>query len=145
MQWAQSLDDIYLRIKLSHRQDSPGCIDPIDPKVSLNVTHFTFEAHCIQDDLLIKYFSHFELFAGSNITKPWELTRESIGRYQVIIPKGQTGMYWDKIQEWDAPLPPNLKVWFEMKEKLNDTHVYIWEDEEEVVYCDLICRRIKSS
>ena len=128
------MKEIYLRIKLSHRHDSPGCLDPINPKIERNSTHFTFQAYCHKDDeSIVKYYTCFSLFAGTNVTKTCDLITESVGRYQVIIPKGQEGFYWDQLQGYEQPKIPGLKHWLEMKEILNDTHKYIWEDEVDVI------------
>jgi len=107
-------------------------MDPIDPEVRANVTHVKFTAYCMQDENLVNYQFQFQPFAGLNTSRPIELSVESPGKYQLILPKSQTGMYWERLHD-DNTLPiPGLRVWLEMKDKLNDTHAFIQEDEDDV-------------
>lgn len=42
--WAQSLDNIYIETKFSHRLDAPACIDILDQKIKITEKHLNLTA-----------------------------------------------------------------------------------------------------
>jgi hypothetical protein len=44
----------------------------------------------------------------------------SVGRYQFNLVKKKKDNYWKKLMEEKVPIPSNMRVWFEMKEKYQE-------------------------
>jgi hypothetical protein len=44
----------------------------------------------------------------------------SVGRYQFNLVKKKKDNYWKKLLDEKMGIPPNMRVWFEMKEKYMD-------------------------
>ena len=116
--WAQSLEDIFLEIKFAHRHDSPGCLEIKDMNVDIKNDSVKFEGYCVLGDVPIKIDFKIDTYKGLNVS---ECTHgaSSVGRYQITLKKGEKS-FWKKLLKDDTPMPPNMRVWFEMKEKYQD-------------------------
>ena len=101
--WAQSLEDIFLEIKFAHRHDSPGCLEIKDMNVDIKNDSVKFEGYCVLGDVPIKI--DFKLKKGEK-------------------------SFWKKLLKDDTPIPPNMRVWFEMKEKYQEELKEFEEKEE---------------
>jgi hypothetical protein len=116
--WAQSLDDIFIEIKFAHRHDSPGCLEIKDMNVDIKNDSVKFEGYCVLGDVPIKIDFKIDTFKALNVS---ECTHgaSSVGRYQITLKKGEKS-FWKKLLKDDFPVPPNMRVWFEMKEKYQE-------------------------
>ena len=116
--WAQSLDDIFIEIKFAHRHDSPGCLEIKDMNVDIKNDSVKFEGYCVLGDVPIKIDFKIDTFKALNVS---ECTHgaSSVGRYQITLKKGEKS-FWKKLLKEDSPIPPNMRIWFEMKEKYQD-------------------------
>jgi len=126
--WAQSLDDIFLEIKFAHRHDSPGCLEIKDMNVDIKNDSVKFEGYCVLGDVPIKIDFKIDTFKNLNVS---ECTHgaSSVGRYQITLKKGEKS-FWKKLLKDDTPIPPNMRVWFEMKEKYQEELKEFEEKEE---------------
>ena len=126
--WAQSLEDIFLEIKFAHRHDSPGCLEIKDMNVDIKNDSVKFEGYCVLGDVPIKIDFKINTFKGLNVS---ECTHgaSSVGRYQITLKKGEKS-FWKKLLKDDTPIPPNMRVWFEMKEKYHEELKEFEEKEE---------------
>ncbi len=131
IQWAQSLDNIYLQIKLSHRHDAPGCLELIDEDIRLSPSHFLLTATCKQSDYPMKFLLDLQLFDLVDDLKSTS-ERSSVGRVNIVLRKNRSG-YWKSLVKQGVPLPPNIKVWYDMRKKFEDELSYYYEQEEEEV------------
>ena len=113
--WAQSLDDIFIEIKYAHRHDSPGCLEIRDLKLDIQNNSVRFKGYCVLGDVPIKIDFGIDTYKEINIT---ECTHGSgsVGRYQITLRKKEP-TFWKKLLADGSPVPPNMRVWFEMKEK----------------------------
>ena len=116
--WAQSLDDIFIEIKFAHRHDSPGCLEIKDMNVDIKNDSVKFEGYCVLGDVPIKIDFKIDTFKALNVS---ECTHgaSSVGRYQITLKKGEKS-FWKKLLKEDSPIPPNMRIWFEMKEKYQE-------------------------
>ena len=126
--WAQSLEDIFLEIKFAHRHDSPGCLEIKDMNVEIKNDSVKFEGYCVLGDVPIKIDFKIDTFKNLNVS---ECTHgeSSVGRYQITLKKGEKS-FWKKLLKDDTPIPPNMRVWFEMKEKYQEELKEFEEKEE---------------
>ena len=126
--WAQSLEDIFLEIKFAHRHDSPGCLEIKDMNVDIKNDSVKFEGYCVLGDVPIKIDFKIDTYKGLNVS---ECTHgaSSVGRYQIKLKKGEKS-FWKKLLKDDTPIPPNMRVWFEMKEKYQEELKEFEEKEE---------------
>ena len=113
--WAQSLDDIFIEIKYAHRHDSPGCLEIKDMKVKIKNDSVSFEGYCVLGDVPIKIDFNIETYKGINETE-CSHGSGSVGRYQITLKKSEKS-FWKKLLKDEFPTPPNMRIWFEMKEK----------------------------
>ena len=128
--WAQSLDDIFIEIKYAHRHDSPGCLEIKDMNVKIKNDSVNFEGYCVLGDVPIKIDFKIETYKGINITE-CSHGAGSVGRYQITLKKSEKS-FWKKLVRDEFPTPPNMRVWFEMKEKYeNDLKEYEEKEEKE--------------
>ena len=119
-QWAQSLNEIFLEIKFAHRHDSPGCLEIKDLSVNIGSNGVDLIGYCVLGDVPIKIDFHIKTWA--------EISKEnsthgfgSVGRYQITLKKKEAGKYWTKLLPDGVTMPNNMRIWFEMKEKYEDT------------------------
>jgi hypothetical protein len=126
--WAQSLEDIFIEIKFAHRFDSPGCLEIKDMNVDIKNDSVKFEGYCVLGDVPIKIDFKIDTFKGLNVSD-CSHGAGSVGRYQLTLKKGEKS-YWKKLLKEDSPIPLNMKVWFEMKEKYHEELKEFEEKEE---------------
>ena len=126
--WAQSLEDIFIEIKFAHRHDSPGCLEIKDMNVDIKNDSVKFEGYCVLGDVPIKIDFKIDTFKALNVS---ECTHgaSSVGRYQITLKKGEKS-FWKKLLKEDSPIPPNMRIWFEMKEKYQE-ELKEYEEKEE--------------
>ena len=126
--WAQSLDDIFIEIKYAHRYDSPGCLEIKDMKIDIKNDSVSFLGFCVLGDVPIKIDFKIDTFQGLNVS---ECTHGagSVGRYQITLKKNEKG-FWKKLLKDGSPIPPNMRIWFEMKEKY-EKELKEFEEKEE--------------
>ena len=126
--WAQSLEDIFIEIKFAHRHDSPGCLEIKDMNVDIKNDSVKFEGYCVLGDVPIKIDFKIDTFKVLNVS---ECTHgaSSVGRYQITLKKGEKS-FWKKLLKEDSPIPPNMRIWFEMKEKYQE-ELKEYEEKEE--------------
>ena len=113
--WAQSLEDVFIEIKYAHRHDSPGCLEIKDMDIHIKNDSVSFVGFCVLGDVPIKIDFKIDTFKGLNVS---ECTHGagSVGRYQITLKKSEKS-FWKKLLKDEFPVPPNMRVWFEMKEK----------------------------
>lgn len=129
-EWAQSLDQVFINIKYSHRWDAPGCVEVKKENIETFENLVMFSAYCIQGDTPIKFVLNLDLFDQID-EKESKFSSSSVGRYQLNLKKKHPG-YWRNIVRKGADLPGNMRSWLEMREKyLAEIQKYIDELEEE--------------
>ena len=127
-QWAQSLNDIYIEIKFSHRLDSPGCLELNNLNVTIKNESVNLIGYCILGDVPIKINFYIETFQEIDFENSTHGFYGLIGKYQIKLRKKNSGMFWDKLLKDGSVNFSNMGIWFEMKEKFeNETKKF--EDE----------------
>ena len=118
-QWAQNLQNVFIEVKFAHRHDSPGCLEFSKMNININNKNLSLEAFCILGDVPIKF--ELDLSFYDNIIKENSTyEKEAIGRYLITLKK-ENNTYWKKLVEGNIEkYYPNMRVWFEMKEKYYD-------------------------
>ena len=126
--WAQSLEDVFIEIKYAHRHDSPGCLEIKDMNIDIKNDSVSFEGFCVLGDVPIKIDFKIDTYKGLNISE-CSHGEGSVGRYQITLKKNEKS-FWKKLLKDDSPVPPNMRVWFEMKEKY-EKELKEYEEKEE--------------
>ena len=126
--WAQSLEDIFLEIKFAHRHDSPGCLEIKDMNIDIKNDSVKFEGYCVLGDVPIKIEFKIDTYKELNVSE-CKHGANSVGRYQITLKKGEKS-FWKKLLKDDAPIPQNMRIWFEMKEKYQEDLKEFEEKEE---------------
>ena len=129
-QWAQSLNEIFLEIKFAHRHDSPGCLEIKDLNVKFGSNTVDLIGYCVLGDVPIKIDFHIKTWA--------EISKEnsthgfgSVGRYQITLKKKEAGKYWNRLLADGQSTPNNMRVWFEMKEKFEESLKEFEKDDDD--------------
>ena len=129
-QWAQSLNEIFLEIKFAHRHDSPGCLEIKDLNVKFGSNTVDLIGYCVLGDVPIKIDFHIKTWA--------EISKEnsthgfgSVGRYQITLKKKEAGKYWNRLLPEGQSIPNNMRVWFEMKEKFEESLKEFEKDDDD--------------
>ena len=115
-QWAQSLKNVFLDVKPSHRLDAPGCNDLRESVVNITESTFSFSAKCVRSGSKIKILLEFELF-GKVVVEESSHNFTPLGRLHVNLKKYRGDI-------WTIPVkgkkPGNMNIWWEMKEKYEE-------------------------
>ena len=114
-QWAQSMSEIFLEIKFSHRHDSPGCLEVNNLNINIFNNTILLNAECVLGDIPIRFelnFSCLYEFKNNQST----VNAGSVGRYQLKLKKKED-KYWSRLLKNEEDTPTNLRTWFEMKNK----------------------------
>ena len=117
--WAQSMDEVFIEVKFAHRHDSPGCLEMKNLKVELKERSVKLIGYCVLGDVPIKMDFDIKLWNKINV-KESKHFESSVGRYQFNLVKKKKDNYWKKLMEDKVPIPSNMRVWFEMKEKYQE-------------------------
>ena len=117
--WAQSMDEVFIEVKFAHRHDSPGCLEMKNLKVELKERSVKLIGYCVLGDVPIKMDFDIKLWNKINV-KESKHFESSVGRYQFNLVKKKKDNYWKKLMEEKVPIPSNMRVWFEMKEKYQE-------------------------
>jgi len=116
-QWAQSLDNIFIETKFSHRIDAPACVDIFDQKIKITEKHLNLTAKCRQGDDTLHYKLFLNLFDNVNVSSSsWE--KQSMGKIYIHLKKKILPNRWSKLflNEEDEK-PGRVMLWKEMHEK----------------------------
>ena len=137
IQWAQSMNQVFLHIKFSHRHDAPGCPEVKNLNIDILPNELYLTAYCIQADIPIKFELRLPFYVE---VAPEESkhNHESNGRYVFTLGKKQTGMYWDRLTRRPEDLPKSAKVWIEMQEKYKKEIDHYKEDDEDEEFKQLM-------
>lgn len=131
IQWAQSLNNVYIQLKFSHRHDSPGCPEVKNLQVDLEPRTLYLSAYCIQGDIPIKFELKLPFFVEVSVEDS-KHSEDSNGRYVFTLPKAKGGMYWDRLVPSQEDYPKHTKIWMDMHEKFkSEIENFIKDDEEE--------------
>lgn len=131
IQWAQSLNNVYIQLKFSHRHDSPGCPEVKNLQVDLEPRTLYLSAYCIQGDIPIKFELKLPFFVEVSVEDS-KHSEDSNGRYVFNLPKAKGGMYWDRLVPAPEDYPKHTKIWMDMHEKFkSEIENFIKDDEEE--------------
>ena len=117
--WAQSLDQIFIEVKFAHKYDSPGCLEIKNLKVDLKEKSVQLTGYCVLGDVPIKMNYYIETYDKID-TKSSKHFTSSVGRYQFYLTKKKSNTYWKQLLSDKMKIPPNMRVWFEMKEKYHE-------------------------
>ena len=117
--WAQSMDEVFIEVKFAHRHDSPGCLEMKNLKVELKERSVRLVGYCVLGDVPIKMDFDIKLWNKINV-KESKHFESSVGRYQFNLVKKKKDSYWKKLMDEKMSIPPNMRVWFEMKEKYQE-------------------------
>jgi len=129
--WAQNMDEVFIEIKFAHRHDSPGCLEMKNLKIELKEKYVILVGYCVLGDVPIKMEFNIKLFSKINVALSKHF-QSSVGRYQFNLVKKKKDTYWNKLLDEKTPIPNNMRVWFEMKEKYHDQIAkYDMEENEE--------------
>ena len=113
------MDEVFIEVKFAHRHDSPGCLEMKNLKVELKERSVKLIGYCVLGDVPIKMDFDIKLWNKINV-KESKHFESSVGRYQFNLVKKKKDFYWKKLMDEKMSIPPNMRVWFEMKEKYQD-------------------------
>lgn len=137
IQWAQSLNNVYLHVKFSHRHDSPGCPEVQNLQVDLTPSKLYLTAYCIQTDIPIKFELILPFYVDVNVEES-KHNHTSNGRYIFTMPKAKQGMFWDRLVLKNEDYPKHSKLWLDMHEKYKSEIEQFLNDDEEEEYQKLL-------
>lgn len=84
--WAQSLDNVFIETKFSHRIDAPACSDIFDQKIKITEKHLNLTAKWRRGDDTLMYKLHLNLFDNIDVkASSWE--KQSMGRIYIHLKK----------------------------------------------------------
>ncbi|ANQ07982.1 Uncharacterized protein PCOAH_00020730 [Plasmodium coatneyi] len=127
-QWAQSPEHIFLNIKFSHRWSSPGALKVKDEEVVAKENLFSFSA--LSDDtnsVTKKYTVDLTLLHDVDESET-KYNFASVGKVVVTLKKKEKQI-WKRLLK-SKEKNPNMQVWWDMKEKYQDSVQSFLKEEE---------------
>ena len=85
-EWAQSLDEIQLRIKFSLRHGVPGCVETFDQNITFGRDSFDLTSYCIEGGIKMKYVLSLQLWGTINVEESY-YEQQSVGGLIVYMDK----------------------------------------------------------
>eukprot|EP00922_Rhytidocystis_sp_ex-Travisia-forbesii_P017613 GHVS01026243.1.p1 GENE.GHVS01026243.1~~GHVS01026243.1.p1 ORF type:complete len:443 (+),score=124.55 GHVS01026243.1:71-1330(+) len=118
-QWAQSPEQIFLNIKFAYRWSSPGALSVENEKIDTKACCFYFSGVGTHSHVKKEYRLELDLFDDLEATETkWSFA--SVGKVFVTLQKKTAGV-WKQLTRSPAKFP-NMAVWWDMKEKFQDTN-----------------------
>ena len=115
MKWGQSETEVHIFLKLSHRFDSPGCLDLLkEPEMSFENNELHFKAECVQASYPLIFVLDFEVFGQVEKAK---LEKMSIGNYRLILSKTDSLIWDDLFRVFDDRNRFTIKIWYELEDR----------------------------
>ena len=112
--WGQSLGDVFLHLKLSHRFDAPGCLEVSSISAESSEGRLKFRSECVMASSPLSFSLDFALFkAAKNV----ELQKESVGTYTLIISKETPEIWPDIFADFAERNGYKSRIWFELEDK----------------------------
>jgi hypothetical protein len=116
LKWAQSLDNVFIETKFSHRLDSPACVDIIDQKIKITEKYVNLTARCRRGDDTLLYHLHLNLYDNINVTaSSWE--KQSMGRIYIHLKKKTKPKRWNNLYHNKDDKPGRVMLWKEIHDK----------------------------
>lgn len=115
MKWGQSHTEVHIFLKLSHRFDSPGCLElTVEPDLALNGNTLNFRAECVQASYPLIFVLEFELLKN---VRELKFEKMSIGNYRIVAVK-QDAIIWDDLfKNYDDRSKFTVKIWYELEDR----------------------------
>jgi len=115
MKWGQSEEEAHVFLKLSHRFDSPGCLELTkEPEVSVEGDHLRFRAECVQAQYPMIFVLDFRVLRE---VASFRLERMSIGNYRLVLVKKESEIWEDLFADFDDRGRFTVKVWYELEDR----------------------------
>lgn len=115
MKWGQSELEVHIFLKMSHRFDSPGCLELTkEPEVSIDGNRLRFMAECVQAQYPMIFVLDFGLLR--EVTS-FRLERMSIGNYRLVLVKAEGDIWEDLFADFEDRTRFTVKVWYELEDR----------------------------
>ncbi|SCP04252.1 co-chaperone p23, putative [Plasmodium ovale] len=127
-QWAQSPEYIFLNIKFSHRWSSPGALKVKDEEIISKKNNFSFSAYSNDSNSITKKYIVNLTLLHDVIESETKYSFASVGKVVVTLKKEKKKI-WNRLL-LSKEKNPNMQVWWDMKEKYDDSVQNFLKDEE---------------
>jgi CS domain len=117
-QWAQSVKEVYLRVKFATRTDSPACLEISELEHTIQEKRISISALCRNDKKFLRYKLDLPLENAVNADKS-SVEVESVGRILVKLEKAAE-IYWNALWTSDYQRPKNLGLGWEMQSRYDE-------------------------
>ena len=117
-QWAQSVRDVFLRVKFATRTDSPACLEISELVHDLKEQMVKVSALCRNDKKFLRYVLELPLDNPINVDKS-TVEVESVGRLLIKLEKLDE-TYWKSLWPSDFLKPKNLSLGWEMQGRYDE-------------------------
>lgn len=114
-QWAQSVREVYLRVKFATRTDSPACLEISELEHTIEDKRMTVSALCRTDKKFLRYRLDLPFENAVNAEKS-TVEVESVGRLLIKLEKAIES-YWNALWPSDFLRPKNLGLGWEMQSR----------------------------
>jgi hypothetical protein len=111
--WAQSLTDIYIEVRFSHRIDTAGCVDIHDLTYEVLQKHLKVEGKCLLSGHKIRFVLDFDLLKEI-IPKDYEVNKEVQGRVSFKLKKKKSPDVWNVVYSGQKPF--GMSLWHDMQD-----------------------------
>lgn len=109
--WAQSLNEIFIESKYSHRIDSPSCSDIFDQKIKITENFLNLTAKCRRPEETVMFKLDIQFMEKVSVKKSkWE--KQSLGRIIITLNKKAKPKRWGRLF-MNAENPPKNFLWTE--------------------------------
>ncbi|CDW85645.1 UNKNOWN [Stylonychia lemnae] len=142
VQWAQSLNHVFVELRYAHRHDAPGCSNADDEQIELTEDTLSLSVLCMEVNTKVKYMIKINLWDKIDVNKS-SYEYQAVGRQHFTLAKLNAPARWrtlyqevnetqqalDKITR-NSGKPFQIRLWLQRHEK----HVQqLWEFEGDAI------------
>jgi hypothetical protein len=123
VQWAQSLDRVFIEVRYAHRHDAPGCSRSEDEVVEITEREISVSVLCIENNSKVRYKMNLKLWDKIDVEKSRN-EYQAVGRQHFTLTKLKSPARWARLFADGETKPINYRLWLAQHE----VHVQsLWE------------------
>jgi hypothetical protein len=111
--WAQSLSEVFIEVRFSHRIDTAGCVEIHDLDYKVQEKHLKVTGKCLLSGHKIIFVLDFDLFKEV-ISQEAQVEKGVQGRLSFKLKKKKSPDVWNAV--YSGVKPSGMSLWHDMQE-----------------------------
>ena len=110
VQWAQSLNHIFIEVRYAHRHDAPGCTRLEDENIEIEARMIKLSVLCIEANSKVKYHLRLNLWDQID-TNQSKNEYQAVGKQHFTLKKARSPARWAQLYAEGDEKPINYRLW----------------------------------